>query len=125
VDTELFKTLGLGGSSIAVIAYVLWQLFIKIKGQMKEDSKGDKIDDRIDKYSATLQQTIDKLVIRIDDMQKVRDDLVVRSAQLAADLGVAKTECAALKIEVDAYIERVKYLEGILDEKGINYVQQS
>lgn len=122
---NLLKTVGISVPGIGVIAFVIWQSYLKVKQQMKEDSKGDKIDDRIDKYATNLQTTVDKLILKIDDLQKSRDSLVTQCAQLTADLTIAKHEADSLKFELTKNISRNQYLEGLLKDKGINYVQQS
>lgn len=119
---QLLQKLGIGGTSIAAIAFVIWQVYLKIRQQLKDDNKSDKIDERIDKYSLTLQATVDKLVTKIETLQNTNNDLVMRSAQLSADLSIAHKEAEDLKLEIQQHINRITYLEGVLKDKGISYV---
>jgi peptidoglycan hydrolase CwlO-like protein len=124
-DLDVFQKLGIGGGSFAVIAYVIWQSWIKVRQQMKEDSKGDKIDQRIDAYSDVLQKTIDKLVTKIENLQNQNNDLVTKAAQLSAELIVAHKEIDDLQRELNAHIVRIRYLEQTLKDHGVEYAQQS
>lgn len=122
-SVETYKQIGLSTGGLGVLAYILWQVWTKVRQQLKEDSKGQKIDDRIDSYTEKLQKTADNLITRLDTLQTQNNDLVFKSAQLSAQLAIAQSEAADLKTEVADHISRIKYLEELLMTKGISYVK--
>lgn len=107
------QKLGFGGLvALPFIAYQIYRLF-------KDNNRGDKIDARIDAYGQNLQNTVDKLVKKLDDLSLIKDKLVADNAIFSAQLIVAKKELEDAAEEIKIHVARIKYLEGLIKEKGI------
>lgn len=119
---DIFKSFGGTVAALGVIAAVIWRSWIMVKTQMKEDSKGAKLDERLDSYTDNLQKTVDKLVTKIETLQTQNNDLVMKSAQMSAELVVAHAEAEDLKAKVEDHIARIRYLEDTLNKAGVTYV---
>ena len=116
------QQIGLTVGGIGTIAFIVWQAWTKVRQQLKEDSKGDSIDKKIADFNNTLQQSAERLTTKLDTIQKENNDLVARCAQVSAELLIAKKEVADLTEEVEKHVARIRYLEDILKQKGVNYV---
>lgn len=115
-NTAEWKSLGLGSLVIVpFILYKIWQLW-------QQDRKGKTVDDRIDAYSQKLQSTVDKMAAKIEELQVIREKLVTENAMFGAKLTLALSEVEDLRKEVEKHILRIKYLEGVLKDKGVTYV---
>jgi hypothetical protein len=111
-----WKSLGLG--SLIIVPFVLY----KIYRLWQEEKKGKNVDDRIDAYSTKLQSTVDKMAAKIEELQIIREKLVTENAMFGAKLTVALSEVEDLRKEVEQHILRIKYLEGLLKDKGVTHV---
>jgi hypothetical protein len=117
-DTKIldqFKQFGAAG--IPVLLFVFYQIYRLWKG----DRKADTVDARIDAYSQRLQIELDKMGGKLDDLQKIRDGLVKENAAFSAQLTQAQLELSLMKDSANRHVDRIRYLEGLLKEKGISF----
>lgn len=122
MDAELLKTLGIGGSGVGIVAVILWRFYVTFKQQQREDNKGETLDARVDKFTSNLQGTIEKLSVTLSGLQKEQNEMVRKLAIAEADLIIARGQIELFKNQEDKSSTRIRYLEGLLREKGVAYV---
>lgn len=109
--------LGYGGLAIIpFILYKVWQL-------LKDDKRTDSNTNRIDNFYANLQKNVELMGTRLDAMREENNKLIKMNADLGAKLEVALGEIEDMKIQVTKHMDRVRYLQEILDKAGVNYVR--
>lgn len=88
------KALGGVGGILAVLAALLYK-GVQI---LKQDQKGEKVDERVDKFTASLQVQLDKAIARAD--------------KINADFAALQKECAGVSAQLAAAQARAEFLAG-------------
>jgi cell division protein FtsB len=89
------RTLGGGlGALVALLAlaYRGWQL-------VKQDSRGDKVDDRVNQFTSQLSVQLDKAILRADALQAAYNQLQSQYADAIAKLAAAQARAEFLAAE--------------------------
>lgn len=115
-DIMQFKNLGVVGV-FPLIAYGLYKVWL----MLKDDKRTDTNNNRMDTFYGKLQDQVGLMGTRIDDLQKIRENLVNENANFSAQLTVAKAQIEQLREQVTQAADREKYLQDLLTKNGIAY----
>lgn len=85
-----------GLSAIGIAIYRIWQNF-------KQDAKGDQIDERIARFTSTLQTQLDKANARADALQIKYDEMALQYASAQARAESLATQNAILREKLQSF----------------------
>jgi uncharacterized membrane-anchored protein YhcB (DUF1043 family) len=86
------KTLGTGAAAVLALLAIVYNAF-KI---LKQDAKGDKVDDRVNQFTTQLQAQLDKAIARSDKLQVDYNSLQAEFAKVSSQLAVAQARAEFL-----------------------------
>ena len=89
-------------AGLVALPYIVY----KVYQSLKQDSKGDNVDARIESFTKTLQTSLDKAITRIDSLNVERTGLVAENAVLKAKLTIAENEIVHLRERLDSVSEK-------------------
>jgi len=116
-DLAVFTKLGLGVLPLLAFGiYKAWQM-------LKDDKRNDTQVNRIDDFYKKVQEQCEKLGARVDELQKIREDLSNQLSGVNAQLIIAKSEIEHFSTLMESSKNRQKYLEDLLDKNGIQYAK--